>query len=60
MGIKNILEARSILLIASGKAKAECISQMVNGPVTEAVPASALQRHPDTTIILDEEAAALL
>ena len=60
MGISNILQARSILLIASGKAKAECIGKMVNGPVTEAVPASALQRHPDVTVIVDEDAAALL
>lgn len=60
MGIKNIMQAKSILLIASGKGKAECISQMVNGPVTEAVPASALQQHPNATIILDEEAASLL
>ncbi|WP_193073627.1 glucosamine-6-phosphate deaminase [Pseudomonas sp. FME51] len=60
MGIKNIMQAKSILLIASGKGKAECISQMVNGPVTEAVPASALQQHPNATIIVDEEAASLL
>lgn len=60
MGIKNIMQAKSILLIASGKGKAECIRQMVNGPVTEAVPASALQQHPNATIIVDEEAAALL
>ena len=60
MGIKNIMQAKSILLIASGKGKAECISQMVNVPVTDAVPASALQQHPNATIILDEEAASLL
>lgn len=60
MGIKNIMQAKSILLIASGKGKAECIRQMINGPVTEAVPASVLQQHPNATIILDEEAASLL
>lgn len=60
MGIKNIMQAKSILLIASGKGKAECVRQMINGPVTEAVPASALQQHPNATIILDEEAASLL
>lgn len=60
MGIKNILQARSILLIASGRGKAECISQMVNGPVTEQVPASALRQHPNVTVILDEDAASLL
>ena len=60
MGIANILRARSILLLASGKGKARCIADMVNGPVTEQVPASALQLHGDVTVIVDEEAAALL
>jgi len=60
MGISNILQARSILLIASGKAKAECVAQMVKGPITEQVPASALQLHADVTVIVDREAAALL
>lgn len=60
MGIRNILQARSIVLIASGRAKAECVAQMINGPITEAVPASALQLHPDVTVIVDEEAASLL
>lgn len=60
MGIQNILQARSILLIASGRAKAECVAQMINGPITEQVPASALRQHADVTVILDEEAAALL
>lgn len=60
MGISNILQARSILLIASGKGKADCIADMINGPVTEQVPASALQRHPDVTVIIDKEAAARL
>ena len=60
MGISNILQARSILLIASGKAKAECVAQMVKGRITEQVPASALQLHADVTVIVDREAAALL
>lgn len=60
MGIANILRARSILLIASGKGKARCIADMVNGPVTEQVPASALQLHGNVTVIVDEEAASLL
>ncbi len=60
MGIANILRARSILLIASGKGKARCIADMVNGPITEQVPASALQLHPNVTVIIDQEAAALL
>lgn len=60
MGIANILRARSILLIASGKGKARCIADMVNGPITEQVPASALQLHADVTVIVDKDAAALL
>ena len=60
MGIANILRARSILLIASGKGKARCIADMINGPITEQVPASALQLHADVTVIVDKEAAALL
>ncbi|GKQ43415.1 glucosamine-6-phosphate deaminase [Companilactobacillus sp. RD055328] len=60
MGIGSILKSKKILLVAYGDAKAEAISNMVNGPVTEDVPASALQNHPDVTIIVDEAAAAKL
>ena len=60
MGIANILRARAILLLASGKGKAQCIADMVNGPITEQVPASALQLHADGTVIVDKEAASLL
>ena len=59
-GIKNIMNAKSILMIASGKNKAKAVNAMVNGPVTEDVPASVLQLHPDCTLIVDEEAASLL
>jgi len=60
MGIKSIMEAKKILLIASGTGKAVAIKAMVEGPVTEEVPASILQRHPDVTILVDQEAASLL
>ena len=60
MGIANILRARSILLIASGKGKARCIADLVNGPITEQVPATALRLHDDVTVIVDQDAAALL
>ncbi len=59
MGIGTILKAKEILLIASGKNKAEAIKQMLEGDVTEACPASILREHPNVTIILDEEAASL-
>ncbi len=60
MGIGTILQARKILLIASGAGKAEALRGMVEGPVTPHLPASALQQHPDVTILADEAAASLL
>ena len=51
MGIKNILDAKSIILFAYGESKAEAIAGTVSGPVTENLPASSLQNHPDVTII---------
>ena len=60
MGIKNILDAKSILLFAYGASKAEAIAGTVSGPVTENLPASSLQNHPDVTIIADAEALSLL
>src|SRR5690554_542961 len=60
IGIKNILQAKKILLIANGKNKADAINKLVNGEVTEAFPASALKNHPDVTIVIDEEAAELI
>ncbi|HPX33120.1 MAG TPA: glucosamine-6-phosphate deaminase [Erysipelotrichaceae bacterium] len=60
MGIKNVMDAKRILLIASGKNKAEAIYQTVKGEVSTDCPASILQRHPDVTIVVDEDAASLL
>ena len=60
MGILEIMRAKKILILASGKNKAEAVYKMVKGDVTEAVPASVLQLHPDCTLILDKEAAAKL
>jgi len=60
MGIKNIMFSKKILLIASGSTKAEAIYKTVYGKITEDVPASILQLHPDVTIIVDEEASKLL
>ena len=60
MGIRTVMNAREIILIATGKSKAEIIKATLTGPVTEAVPASVLQLHPCVTLYLDEEAAALL
>ena len=60
MGIANILAAKSIVLFAYGESKAQAIKGTVEGEKTEEVPASALQGHPDVTIIADKEALSLL
>lgn len=60
MGIKQIMQAKKILLLASGANKAEAVYKMVKGMVTEQVPASVLQLHPDCTLITDEAAARKL
>lgn len=60
MGIQTILGAKKIILLASGEAKAQAVSQMLEGEMTADVPASLLQQHPDVTVIVDEEAASAL
>ncbi len=60
MGIKSIMQSRKIILLAFGEKKAQAIKNMVEGPVTEEVPASVLQNHADVTVIVDAEAAKLL
>ena len=60
MGIGTILRARRILLLACGAAKAKAVRATLEGPVSEAVPATALRSHPSVTVILDAAAAALL
>jgi glucosamine-6-phosphate deaminase len=59
MGISNILQSRRILLMAWGQ-KASIVARSVEGDVTEQVPASMLQQHPDCTFIIDESAATEL
>ena len=58
MGIGTIMEARLIVLLATGESKAEAIHAMVEGPVSAWCPASALQMHPATVVIVDEAAAS--
>ncbi len=60
MGIGNILNARKIILIASGEVKADAICKMIAGPVHPGLPASALQLHNDVTVIADHAALTLL
>ncbi|HXH26044.1 MAG TPA: glucosamine-6-phosphate deaminase [Vicinamibacterales bacterium] len=58
IGIADILEARRVLLLASGGAKAGILARALRGPETPEVPASALRRHPALTVIADRAAAA--
>jgi len=60
MGIGTIMDAKEIILVASGEEKAKAISLMVEGPVTASCPASVLQLHPKVKVIIDFEAAYLL
>ncbi|MGT2754294.1 glucosamine-6-phosphate deaminase [Streptococcus ovis] len=60
MGIANIMSAKTIILMAYGEAKAEAVKGMIEGPVTESLPASVLQNHPNVVVIVDEAAASLL
>ena len=60
MGIGTILAARECLLLATGADKAHAVADMIEGPVSAICPASALQSHPNATVILDRDASAKL
>lgn len=60
MGIKQIMQAKQILILASGANKADAVYKTVCGKVTEEVPASVLQLHPNCILIADKEAASKL
>lgn len=60
MGVGTILSARECLLLATGSAKANAVAAMVEGPVAAICPASALQMHARTTVVLDRDAATEL
>jgi glucosamine-6-phosphate deaminase len=59
-GMGTILEARHLLLVATGRHKAEAVHQLVEGPVSAMWPATALQLHPHVTVILDPPASSRL
>ncbi len=60
MGVGSILAAREIFLMAWGEGKAEILKRAVEGPVSDIVPTSFLQNHPNTTIVVDKSASAEL
>jgi glucosamine-6-phosphate deaminase len=59
-GIGTILDARHVILIATGPGKAEPVARAVEGPLSAVCPASALQLHPHATVVIDDDAAARL
>ena len=60
MGVGSIMRAKKIVLVATGKAKAEAVRMMIKGEIDPHCPASILKAHPDCVIMLDEDAASLL
>lgn len=60
MGPKSVMAARQLILMAIGSDKAKIIKQALTGPVTDTIPASILQVHPNLIVLLDEEAASEL
>ena len=60
MGIGTVMAAKKIVMVVTGKDKAQILKDSFFGPVTPKVPASILQFHPDVTLICDEAAASLL
>jgi glucosamine-6-phosphate deaminase len=59
-GVATIMNARSIVLVAQGRRKAEAIRQTAEGAMTSRWPGSVLQTHPDVLLVIDQAAASLL
>ena len=57
LGVRTIMHAKKIILVAKGSHKADMVRQMLKGPVTEEIPASVLQLHPNCEFLLDADAA---
>ncbi|MDD3725778.1 MAG: glucosamine-6-phosphate deaminase [Candidatus Ratteibacteria bacterium] len=60
MGVGTILEAKELLVLATGEKKAEVVAKAIEGPITSSITASAIQMHPKVTVIIDEGAASRL
>lgn len=60
MGLGSIMKAKKIILLASGKKKADIISKLVEDKISTRVPASILQVHPEVLVIIDRDAASLI
>jgi glucosamine-6-phosphate deaminase len=59
-GLATIMESRHLILVATGRGKAEAVHQLVEGPISALWPATILQLHPHVTVLLDEAAARRL
>ncbi|WP_426595095.1 glucosamine-6-phosphate deaminase [Cellulomonas sp. McL0617] len=59
-GLATIMSARHLVLLATGKGKAEAVHQLVEGPVSAMWPATILQHHPHVTVLVDDAAASRL
>ncbi|MXW94283.1 MAG: glucosamine-6-phosphate deaminase [Acidimicrobiaceae bacterium] len=57
-GIATIGAANQLVMVACGEHKADSVARALEGPVTSEVPASAIQLHPNVTVVLDRSAAA--
>lgn len=60
MGLKDIMMAKKIILLAFGKSKAEAVNKLVNDKQSKQWPATILQSHPNLILFIDEDAASLL
>jgi len=60
MSVKQILKAKELIAVVPGPQKAQAIKACFNGDITPMAPASILRTHPNVTVYLDEDSAALL
>lgn len=60
MGIKSIMQAKKLLLVANGAEKADILEKALFGPVTPEIPASIIQLHPNLTVVADTAALSLI
>ena len=60
MGFREIMQAKQVVLAASGISKAEAVKKLLEGEITEEVPATCLRRHENCILIVDQEAASYL
>jgi glucosamine-6-phosphate isomerase len=60
LGFRSIMQSRKVIMMASGKKKADIIQRALEGPITTEVPASLIRRHPQNLIMLDRDAASFL